>query len=116
MLLIKRRDKAGFPVVIIIITIIAAMIIIIIRRIIIIAMMADSSNPKITGESVLCGCGKLSGGCTGRSSICMDWNNLDRGKPGHWLRMFEWLTLFVACAFPGQLILFPPQSSEWLFW
>ena len=64
MLLIKRRDKAGFPVVIIIITIIAAMIIIRRRRRTI-AMMADSSNPKITGESVLCGCGKLSGGCTG---------------------------------------------------
>ena len=51
--------------------------------------MADSSSPKITGESVLSGCGKLSGGCTSRSLTCMVWSNLDRGKPGHWLKMFE---------------------------
>ena len=47
-------------------------------------------DTKITGESVLSGCGKLSGGCTGQSLICtVVWSNLDRGKPGHWLRMFE---------------------------
>ena len=50
---------------------------------------ADSSSPKITGESVLSGCGKLSGGCTGRTLTCMVWSNLCRGKLGHWLRMFE---------------------------
>ena len=58
-------------------------------------VMADSLSPKITGESVLSGCGKLSGGCTGRSLSSMVWSNLDRGKPVHWLKVFEWPVLFV---------------------
>ena len=71
--------------------------------------MSDTSSPKITWENVLSGCGKFSGAYTGRSLTSIVWSNLDRGKPGHWLRMFEWSALFVACAFPGQLALFPPR-------
>ena len=86
------------------------------RHINYVIMMADCLSLKIRGESVLSGCGKLSGGCTGQSLTYMDWSNLDRGKPGHWLKMFEWSALFIVCAFPGQLVLFPLRSSERLFW
>ena len=64
-------------------------------------MIADSSSRKITGESVLCGCGKLSGGCTGRSLTCMVWSNLDRGKPGNWLKMFN--VLFLGSSYSSPL-------------
>ena len=35
--------------------------------------MAGSSSPKITGESVLSGCGKLSGGWTVQADPCPAW-------------------------------------------
>ena len=76
--------------------------------------MADSSSPKITGESVLSGCGKLSGGsCTGRPILDLhDLEQFWRGKPGRWLRMFEWLALFFASAFPGEIALFNVLNSS----
>ena len=48
--------------------------------------------------------------CTGRSLTCMDWNNLDRGKLGHWLKMFESEDHRVECP------VWVRQALWWLYW
>ena len=72
-------------------------------------MMADSVRVRRSpGESVLSGCGKLSGGCTGHSLTCMVWsiyynNNyiiLQYRNLGAKFRKNLWITVSLLKSYP----------------